>query len=398
MTRQEYMKLMEYRLDALDPETRSDFLKELSSHIDDLMAAHPGESEEDSILRLDSPEFVAEAILSECVPASGSAGHVADAAAEFDAAEKSREENPAGAGSRHHREREERGQDRRRFRIRANFDLGEFLASRMRGEKYRDSAAMDFFSRDMEASEVDSIVVRAISADVDILSSAGDIRVEAYGMTDEGHFSLKSEGRTLVLEEKKRLQGLDRIALRVPARIGTLKLRTASGDIAVRGIDASLGCQTASGDVEARDCTDADILTVSGDVSVSDMAGAVMIATTSGDIVVQNAISDVSVSTASGDIRVGECGGALRAESTSGNVAIEAKSAFGGAAVSTVSGDMECILGSGIGASLRASTVSGDIRIEVEGRKVKARQLLIGDGSARLSLSSVSGDLSVMAG
>ena len=60
MTRLEYMKLLEYRLEALDPEARSDFLQELSSHIDDLRATHPGESEEDTILRLDSPEFVAE--------------------------------------------------------------------------------------------------------------------------------------------------------------------------------------------------------------------------------------------------------------------------------------------------------------------------------------------------
>ncbi len=386
MTRLEYMKLLEYRLEALDPEARSDFLQELSSHIDDLRATHPGESEEDTILRLDSPEFVAEAILSECIPTSGSPGHVAEATPESYAGTQARSERNSG-GKGHHR-----------FRIRANFDLGEFLESRMRGEKYRGAAETDSFSRDMGADEVDAIVVRAISADVDIHASTGDIHVEAEGLADEGHFSFGLEGRTLLLEEKKRLQGLDRITVRVPARIASFKVKTASGDIAVHGIDASLGCQTASGDIEARDCTDAEILTVSGDVSASGMAGAVSISTTSGDIELQNAASDASASTVSGDVHVRECGGMLAVESASGNVTVEAKFTFGGASVSTVSGDVEYRLGSGIGAALRASTVSGDIGIEVGGRRIKSRQVLIGDGSSRLSLASVSGDLSVQAG
>ncbi len=386
MTRQEYLKLLKYKLEALDSATREDILQELDSHIDDLRAAHPGESEEETILRLDSPGLVAQAILDEGLTiekkrnagsdASGSTGSASGEEGEGDRSD------PCCEGNRHHR-----------YRIRTTFNLGDFLESRMRGEKYRDRSGPDSFSKEIPAREADSIVVRAISADVEVLSSVSEIRVGAEGLVDSDHFTAVLEGRTLVLEEKKRLQGLDLILVRVPAQIEVLRLQSTSGDISVNGVDASLSCSTKSGDIEVQDCTDAGIKTISGDVEVANLAGKVEITTTSGDVALENQASDARVTTVSGDIGIKECAGSLRVESTSGNIGIEAKRLFGGAVVNTISGDVECRLGREIGARVRAVTVSGEIRIEVDGEQLRTRQAVVGDGSVPLSLSSVSGDL-----
>lgn len=157
-------------------------------------------------------------------------------------------------------------------------------------------------------------------------------------------------------------------------RLGTVYVKSASGDLALQVVEGSLGASTASGDVTVAEVLGAaKVKTASGDVEVKRAGGDLDAALVSGDLTVGEALGAVVVSTVSGDVRVGEAGGgSIELKSVSGDIEIgmrpglrlwiDANSLSGSmmselAITDTKPADDAPLV------ELRAKSVSGDVRI-----------------------------------
>lgn len=128
------------------------------------------------------------------------------------------------------------------------------------------------------------------------------------------------------------------------------------------------------------------ISSVSGDVAISGVTGRVRASAVSGDVRVRNVSGSVSASAVSGDVEV----------------AVDRLEGDDDMKFSSVSGDVNVNLPTNLDADVDLSSFSGSIKtdfpIEVRTEKYGSRTSArgkIGEGSARLKMSSVSGDLSL---
>ena len=128
------------------------------------------------------------------------------------------------------------------------------------------------------------------------------------------------------------------------------------------------------------------------------------IGSVSGDVTVTGVTGRLNASTVSGDTRVNNVSGSVSASSVSGDVKVEINQLQGADDMkfSTVSGDVSVMLPPSLDADVDMSSFSGSVKtdfgIEVKserhGMHTSARGKL-GEGSRRLKMSSVSGDLSL---
>jgi hypothetical protein len=157
-------------------------------------------------------------------------------------------------------------------------------------------------------------------------------------------------------------------------RLGSVELKTASGDIAVEHV-TGLRVQSASGDVRAVHVDgEARLQTVSGDVRLGTVTGPLSATLVSGDFAVDDAHMDVAAKTVSGDQRIGAIReGQINVQSVSGDVRIgvrrgtrlriDANSTSGDVSSELDVKDTPSEGSSGTEARLAAKTVSGDIEI-----------------------------------
>jgi Toastrack DUF4097 len=175
--------------------------------------------------------------------------------------------------------------------------------------------------------------------------------------------------------------GRARLEVEVPhgAHLG---IEVTSAAVRVVGVDGDQRCRTISGGLEFRDAGGSlTIDGVSGDVTVVARSSlALRVQTVSGDLrVTAPLLRELHVGTMSGDTR------------------IEGPLGAGEHRIETVSGDAVLIGAESV--TVAASTISGGIATDLahhvsggRGRQV----LLIGDGAARLTFRSLSGDLDVL--
>ncbi|HZD88412.1 MAG TPA: DUF4097 family beta strand repeat-containing protein [Gaiellaceae bacterium] len=139
--------------------------------------------------------------------------------------------------------------------------------------------------------------------------------------------------------------------IRVRARVphgAAAKLSTASADLTLAGRVRSLEVKTASGDVEIR-----------GEVEES-----ATVKTVSGDVELDRVGADLSVNTVSGDVRAGFVGGSSEVRSVSGDIRLDAVRE-GRASFTSVSGDVEVGIAQGSFLDVDAGSTSGDLSSEV---------------------------------
>jgi DUF4097 and DUF4098 domain-containing protein YvlB len=143
--------------------------------------------------------------------------------------------------------------------------------------------------------------------------------------------------------------------------------------------------------------------TASGDIKMESVAGEINARTASGDITISKVGGNVHVNTASGDISVSEAEGTVSANTASGDVEVELTRVDenGEFKIASVSGDVAVKAPMGLGAQVDMATVSGGIETtfpiaieEQEGPGQKASGI-VGSGTARLKLSTVSGNISL---
>jgi DUF4097 and DUF4098 domain-containing protein YvlB len=130
--------------------------------------------------------------------------------------------------------------------------------------------------------------------------------------------------------------------------LGSLSVATASGDVTAASVRGRLAAKSASGDIYVdRAGEDATVESISGDVHLGHVRG------------------DLEVKATSGDVNVGGVGGSLTANTVSGDVDVKGIAA-GRAEIKTLSGDVTVAVERGIGVYLDLSTMSGDVRNELD--------------------------------
>jgi len=160
-------------------------------------------------------------------------------------------------------------------------------------------------------------------------------------------------------------------------RLGEAAVNTASGDVELDEVDGSVSVKTASGDVRVEDAGgDVTVRTVSGDARIGRAGGSAEVAVVSGDVEIGES-GPTEVNSVSGDVAVGELtGGDARFRSVSGQMTIGVRSGLrlwldvssrSGSTVSELDPEDPAGGSGGVQLELRATSVSGDIRI-VRGR------------------------------
>ena len=232
------------------------------------------------------------------------------------------------------------------------------------------------------------------------------------------------DGRRVTLSDRgSGISAAADVRLLVP-RGRSVKIHWGPGTGDVTGVDAALAIDAASVEVTARDVKGALSVDVgSGRVEISDASLDLSVDTGSGDVTLSNIRGerlsvdtgsggidahgiegqDVSLDSGSGDIRAeGIKAPRVHVDTGSGNVQVAVDSDVELLAVDTGSGNVSIQVPSGVGASFRAETGSGQIAsdLPLDQKKRSSGHLsgTLGDGRGRIALETGSGNISLRRG
>lgn len=252
-------------------------------------------------------------------------------------------------------------------------------------------------------------------ARVRISNVAGSIQVSAWdkneayvtGELGEGAEKLDISGSDsnleIVVKTPKNSRSVSGTDLRVMLPVNAmLSIDAVSADVIVQGLKGKIAAATVSGELTLSLLSDeVEARTVSGDVVLKSPTRVCNINSISGDIRASGPAGKLKMETVSGDAQlVG--GGAfsdLSLKSISGDFNVEAGLTSDGRLVGeTLSGEMRVRLPEATSATVTLHTFSGEVRSafggSVSGEDRRERQeFKIGDGRARVDLSSFSGDI-----
>ncbi len=211
-----------------------------------------------------------------------------------------------------------------------------------------------------------------------------------------------------------------RIRIALPAGVAA-EVNLVSGDLQATGTQGDLQLTSVSGDVQVAESNGRLTLTnTSGELVVRNQAGPLVIETVSGDVTVVGA-ETLRISTVSGDVALEAVRGALELhtisgdlrlaaareavlniDSTSGDVQVEAALAPASAStISSISGDLRLRLIDPRDLRVEVSSASGDIQVNLDDRQQPEgghRQITtLGAGTTSLRLNSATGDIEVAA-
>src|SRR2546425_8304709 len=165
--------------------------------------------------------------------------------------------------------------------------------------------------------------------------------------------------------------------------------------------ETAVNAQTVSGDLDLHGTRGpARVESVSGDVNIEDVQGPMRIKSVSGDVQFTDYVGAVEGSFVSGDVDIRGRVHSCELHTVSGAISIDLEPEIGGreSRLKTISGDVEVGL---ITSSCVCDyhTASGDLDCEVPARIMregrKDRTVVVGDGSSRLTVKTVSGDLTI---
>jgi DUF4097 and DUF4098 domain-containing protein YvlB len=147
------------------------------------------------------------------------------------------------------------------------------------------------------------------------------------------------------------------------------------------------------------------ISSVSGSVEVSNVTGKLAAKSVSGNVAVRNITGPVQATSVSGNVIVGEIHGTVSAKSTSGEVKVDITQLEGseGMEFASISGDVIVTMPPSLDAEVEMSVLSGDLKTDFpltiekkeNGPGQKAHGM-IGNGSRKVRLTSVSGDVRLL--
>ena len=151
----------------------------------------------------------------------------------------------------------------------------------------------------------------------------------------------------------------------------------------------------------------AEIENIAGNVTANSLGGDLLVDTHAGHVIVDGGTGDVEVDTGSGDVRVSNRDGDVSADTGSGDItvsgvegrSIEVDTGSGEVRLERVSGSLTADTGSGdieavdlqAGAVLSADTGSGDVRLSGDMSQVEEIEIDTGSGDVDLNMSAVPG-------
>ena len=165
--------------------------------------------------------------------------------------------------------------------------------------------------------------------------------------------------------------------------------------------ETAVNAQTVSGDLDLNGTRGpARVESVSGDVNIEDVQGPMRIKSVSGDVHLGDYYGSVEGSSVSGDVEIRGRVRACELHTVSGDISIDLEPEAGGreSRLKTISGDVDVgMLTSSCVCEYH--TASGDLECEAPARIMregrKDRTVILGDGRSRLSVRTVSGDLTI---
>lgn len=253
--------------------------------------------------------------------------------------------------------------------------------------------------------------LRLPSGEVEVESGAGDETIveldatrdndEIRAVVESARIELRQRGdghEVLVDVERKRFGFLfdmmrGGLILRLHAPDGAdVQISTSSADIDLRGRFGSLKAQLASGDLRADEHDGrVDVKSASGDVELQRIGGSANIATASGDIVIRSVDGEAALRSASGDVFVDEAADSVTVQTASGDQRIGSVAA-GRIALTSASGDQQVGVRSGSRVQLDVKTMSGDASSELE---VHDKPLEGSGPKVEIRATSMSGDIRI---
>ena len=239
-------------------------------------------------------------------------------------------------------------------------------------------------------------------------ASGNDVRVRASA--DDGTVRLRASPTlaTLRASSNRGIARGVRYEVSVPAGVRVL-MHAMTGDITVTGVQGDIEVENVHGNIRLTDIAGlTKVETVSGTVTATRVTGGARIETTSSNVTVTGAAGDISVDNTSGRTTLSDVrSSTVRAESVSGAVRFQGVIERSGRYdFSSHSGPIELTLPPGVGALLSLSTYSGSIGSDFpitlqqgsSDREEKGLQFRLGDGSARVSAESFSGNITITRG
>jgi DUF4097 and DUF4098 domain-containing protein YvlB len=147
------------------------------------------------------------------------------------------------------------------------------------------------------------------------------------------------------------------------------------------------------------------ISSVSGNVSVSGVAGTLKARAVSGNVTIKHVSGVINASSTSGNVEVVEIAGSVTGKSTSGNVNVSINKLSGTEEMdfASTSGNVQVKLPGSLDATVEMSVLSGDLRtdfpLNIEKKENGPGQRAtgqVGGGSRKLTLRSISGNVELL--
>ena len=272
-----------------------------------------------------------------------------------------------------------------------------------------------------QAREVDESIDAASDGHVEIINISGS--VEVYGWSNDtvevkGELGSKVEelilernGDKVLVKVKVPRNNSNNISSDLVVRIpedSSVEVSTVSADITSEDVEGEQNLKTVSGDVYAQAAnSDISAQAVSGDVNVDGNGAEIetQATTVSGDVEINNVSGEVGAEAVSGEVIVRD-GSFKRANlnTVNGEIVFHAELRDEGKlSVETVNGDVDIQFAGGVSARFDIETFNGDIDncFGPEPKRTSkytpgwSLRFQEGDGDARVTASTVNGDISV---
>jgi DUF4097 and DUF4098 domain-containing protein YvlB len=312
------------------------------------------------------------------------------------------------------REREERERQRtERARARAE-EARERAQERARAREERRAHEEDDDDAGGYRSVVDTTVAFGRNGRIDLSLVSGEIRVAGWNQdrvkvaarSERGviRFDHTSSRLSLEVRSQHGRLGDTRYELSVPQGV-TVIMRSVSGEIYARQVRGPVEAHSVSGDIDVADAAETRLNSVSGEVTVANIAGNLRANAVSGELTVTNVTGDVEVETVSGEIVLDDVRSKfVRAETVSGEVEFRGPiDAAGRYDFHAHSGDIRLDFANTVNATFNVETFSGsldsDFPIQLDpgeyagAGRPKRFTFKVGNGGARITTETFSGDI-----